>query len=59
MESGEQREQLSNMAAQWERMAEERLALIQRHPELALHGEHDEERTWAASDKGQQERAGA
>lgn len=43
MESGEQREQLLNMAAQWERMAADRAALIQRHPELAIAGEHEEE----------------
>jgi hypothetical protein len=43
MESGEQREQLMNMAAQWERMAADRAALIHRHPELAHDGEHEEE----------------
>jgi len=44
MESGDQREQLMNMALQWERMAADRAALIQRHPELAREGEQEEER---------------
>jgi hypothetical protein len=44
MESGDQREQLMNMALQWERMAADRAALIHRHPELAREGEQEEER---------------
>ena len=36
---GIQREQLVEMAATWERLAEERSELVQRHPELALDGE--------------------
>jgi 2-oxo-4-hydroxy-4-carboxy--5-ureidoimidazoline (OHCU) decarboxylase len=31
------------MAATWERLATERSELIQRHPDLALTGEHAEE----------------
>lgn len=42
MSSGEQREQLLKMAAQWERMAEDRLELIRRHPDLTLEGEEDD-----------------
>jgi hypothetical protein len=40
---GEQRDQLLEMAATWERLATERSELIQRHPDLALTGEHAEE----------------
>jgi hypothetical protein len=36
---GAQREQLTEMAATWERLADERAELIQRHPELTLDGE--------------------
>jgi hypothetical protein len=41
--AGEQRDQLLEMAATWERLAAERSELIRRHPELALSGEHAEE----------------
>jgi hypothetical protein len=40
---GEQRDQLLEMAATWDRLAAERAELIQRHPDLALTGEHAEE----------------
>ena len=40
--SGDQRDQLLEMAATWERLAQERAELVRRHPELALHGEADE-----------------
>jgi hypothetical protein len=43
MESGEQREQLLKMAAQWDRMAADRAELVLRHPDLAQDGEHEEE----------------
>jgi hypothetical protein len=43
MESGEQRDQLLTMAANWDQLAAERAELIRRHPELALDGEADEE----------------
>ena len=36
---GAQRDQLTEMAATWERLADERAELIQRHPELTLVGE--------------------
>jgi hypothetical protein len=36
---GVQRDQLIEMAATWDRLAEERAELIQRHPELTLTGE--------------------
>jgi hypothetical protein len=45
--TGEQREQLLEMAATWERLADERANLIRRHPELAIHGEREEERARA------------
>jgi hypothetical protein len=45
MESAAQRDQLLEMAAHWEKLAEDRMALIRRHPELAHEGEQDEERT--------------
>lgn len=40
---GEQKQQLLEMAATWERLADERSELVRRHPELALRGEHHEE----------------
>lgn len=40
---GEQREQLLEMAATWEKLAAERSELVRRHPELAIDGESDEE----------------
>ena len=43
MDQGEQRDQLLEMAATWERLAAERSELVQRHPDLALAGEHQEE----------------
>ena len=43
MEHGEQRDQLLEMAATWDRLAAERSELVRRHPELALEGEHHEE----------------
>lgn len=39
--TGEQRDQLLEMAATWERLAEERADFIRKHPEMALPGEHD------------------
>ncbi|MDB5445760.1 MAG: hypothetical protein JWQ97_1077 [Phenylobacterium sp.] len=46
MDLDEQRTQLLEMAAHWENLASDRLALIERHPELAQDGEHEEERSW-------------
>jgi hypothetical protein len=43
MESGEQRDQLLAMAAHWDQLATDRVALITQHPELARDGEHAEE----------------
>jgi hypothetical protein len=43
MKPGEQRDQLLEMATTWENLAAERTELIGRHPELGLHGEHEEE----------------
>ncbi len=48
MDSAEHRDQMLKMAEHWERLAEDRLALIQKHPELAMPGEHEEERSWGA-----------
>jgi hypothetical protein len=44
---GEQRDQLLEMAATWDRLADERSEFVRRHPELGLEGEHaeDEDRT--------------
>lgn len=47
MELGPQRDQLLGMAAQWERLAQDRAELIARHPELAQDGEQEEERRQA------------
>jgi hypothetical protein len=46
MESPEQRDQMLQMAEHWDRLAEDRMALIRKHPDLAMPGEHDEARTW-------------
>ena len=43
--TGQQRDQLLEMAATWERLAEDRAALVKRHPELAVDGEAAEEAT--------------
>ena len=43
LEVGEHRDQLLDMAATWERLADERSDLVRRHPELALEGEAEEE----------------
>jgi hypothetical protein len=43
MPPGEQRDQLLEMAATWDRLAIERSELVRRHPELALGGEREEE----------------
>ena len=40
--TGHQRDQLLEMAATWERLAEDRAALLERHPELAVEGEAEE-----------------
>ena len=39
----EQRDQLLEMAATWEKLAVERSELVRRHPELAIAGESAEE----------------
>jgi hypothetical protein len=46
MPSDAHRDQLLEMAEQWEKLAEERLTLIANHPELALPGEREEARSW-------------
>jgi hypothetical protein len=48
MEVGEHRDQLLQMAATWDKLATERSDLVRRHPDLGLHGEHDEELSVAA-----------
>jgi hypothetical protein len=40
---GEQRDQLLEMAATWDKLALERSELIRKHPELGMAGEHAEE----------------
>ena len=42
---GRHREQLLEMAATWEQLARERSELVRRHPELAIDGELEEERS--------------
>jgi hypothetical protein len=44
MDLGDARDQLIAMARHWDQLAAERTQLITRHPELALDGEHAEER---------------
>ena len=43
MDDGEQRDQLLEMAATWDRLAEERAELVRRNPEMAIEGEREEE----------------
>jgi hypothetical protein len=43
MPAGKDRDQLLEMAATWDNLAAERSKLVQRHPELAVDGEHAEE----------------
>ena len=45
MPEGPQREQLLEMARTWENLAAERSEFVKRHPELAIHGEKEEEAT--------------
>ena len=44
MEFGDQREQLMNMAAHWEQLAQDRLTLIHLHPEIAKEEAEAEQR---------------
>lgn len=44
MDSEEQRSQLLGMAEHWERLADDRVALIRKHPDLAQEGEQAENR---------------
>jgi hypothetical protein len=41
--TGAQRDQLLEMAANWDKLAADRSELVRRHPELALRDEHKEE----------------
>lgn len=43
MPAGKDRDQLLEMSATWDNLATERSKLVQRHPELAIRGEHEEE----------------
>jgi hypothetical protein len=45
--AGEQRDQLLEMAATWEKLADERSERVRRHPELAIEGEREEEKARA------------
>ena len=49
MEFGEQRDQLLQMTANWEKMAMDRSELVGRHPELAIPGEREEETAHSGS----------
>jgi len=46
MERDQGREQLLAMAEHWDKLAQDRVELISKHPELARDGEHEEERSW-------------
>ncbi len=43
MPAGKDRDEVLEMAATWDTLATERSRLIQRHPELAIRNEHEEE----------------
>lgn len=45
MPSADQRGLMLQMAEHWDKLAEDRLELISKHPELAHEGEHDEEQS--------------
>lgn len=47
MGSEKQRTLMLQMAEHWDRLAADRLALIEKHPELAHAGEREESRSWA------------
>ena len=47
---GEQRDQLLQMAATWDRLAADRSGLVRRHPELGSPEEHAEETARATRD---------
>lgn len=49
MGSPEQRTMMLQMAEHWEKLAEDRVALIEKHPELAHEGEQAENRTWKSA----------
>jgi hypothetical protein len=46
MDLAEQRSLMLSMAEHWNKLAEDRVALIENHPELAQDGEQAENRTW-------------
>ena len=46
MDSAEQRALMLQMAEHWDKLAQDRIELITRHPELAHEGEREEERSW-------------
>jgi len=50
MESDEQRALMLQMAEHWDKLANDRVEMIGRHPELAHDGEHEEEQVHTAAD---------
>ena len=52
MDSPEQRDAMLQMAEQWAGLADDRVALIWKHPELAQDGEQDEVRGWQEVRRG-------
>lgn len=46
MPTVEQRAQLLRMAEHWEQLADDRKALIERHPEMGREEDREEARTW-------------
>jgi hypothetical protein len=46
MASAEQRAMMLQMAHHWDQLANDRAALVERHPDLAHDGEQAEIRTW-------------
>ena len=59
MASPAHRSQLLQMAKHWDGLAADRVALIQRHPELAQAGEQEEEASRAGSARQRAEARGA
>ncbi len=47
MDSAEQRDLMLQMAEHWDKLASDRIALVEKHPELAHVGEREENRAFA------------
>ena len=53
MASDDQRAQMLHMAEHWDKLADDRIALIRKHPELAPDAEREEPRSWGEGGGGE------